>query len=409
VLSELSSVWQWLQVSLSMVRGIWSNVALASVKKPLSPEREDRSDEDARHSSSAEESAQFCQIPLTIDIKRRYQEKTERKVGDMSAQDNLAPGPSVHPWVSDGAKRIRFGISAAAQSWPEMHDLAQMAEGLGFDSFWRVDHPLLGHDGWTTLAALAAVTRTIRLGTHVSCVAYRPPVLLARMAADIDAISNGRLVLGLGSGDMPREFQQLGLAYPTIQQRQAALEEAIRIIRPLLRGETVTFAGTHYRANGAVLRPPPVQQPYIPLLIGGGGERTTLRYVAESADISSIAAASWAGGAYTPADAGRKFQVLQRRCEEAGRSYSSILRATQFGPLILAETEAGVQAKLDRFPKALLAFLEQTVLATTPGEAIKRMQALVDVGFQYFLCGIAGNDVETLNLLAQQVIPALLA
>jgi alkanesulfonate monooxygenase SsuD/methylene tetrahydromethanopterin reductase-like flavin-dependent oxidoreductase (luciferase family) len=327
----------------------------------------------------------------------------------MSAQDNLTLDLSAHPWVSDGAQRIRFGISAAAQSWPEMHDLAQMAEGLGFDSFWRVDHPMLGHDGWTTLAALAAVTRTIRLGTHVSCVAYRPPVLLARMAADIDAISNGRLVLGLGSGDMPREFQQMGLAYPSIQVRQAALEEAIRIIRPLLRGEMVTFAGTHHQADGAVLRPPPVQQPYIPLLIGGGGERTTLRYVARYADISSMSAASWAGGAYTPADAGHKFQVLQHRCEEAGRPYSSILRATHLSPLILAETEARIQAKLDRFPRALLAFLEQTVLATTPGDAIKRMQALVDVGFQYFLCGIAGNDVETVNLLAQQVIPAIVA
>jgi len=101
----------------------------------------------------------------------------------MSAQDNLALGPSVHPWVSDGAQRIRFGINAGPQSWPEMHDLAQMAEGLGFDSFWRTDHPMLGHDCWTTLAAVAAVTRTIRLGTHVSCVAYQPPVLLARMAA----------------------------------------------------------------------------------------------------------------------------------------------------------------------------------------------------------------------------------
>ena len=86
--------------------------------------------------------------------------------------------------------------------------------------------------------ALATVTRTIRLGTHVSCVAYRSPVLLARMAADIDAISNGRLVLGRGLGDMPREFQQMGLAYLTIQERQAALEEAIRIIRPrLARGD----------------------------------------------------------------------------------------------------------------------------------------------------------------------------
>jgi alkanesulfonate monooxygenase SsuD/methylene tetrahydromethanopterin reductase-like flavin-dependent oxidoreductase (luciferase family) len=326
----------------------------------------------------------------------------------MSAQENLALGPSVHPWVSDGAQRIRFGIIAAAQSWPEMHDLAQMAEGLGFDSFWRVDHPMLGHDCWTTLAAVTAVTQTIRLGTHVSCVAYRPPVLLARMAADIDAISNGRLVLGLGSGDMPREFQQLGLAYPTIQERQAALEEAIRIIRPLLRGETVTFAGTHHWADGAVLRPPPVQQPYIPLLIAGGGERTTLRYVAQYADISSMSAASWAGGAYTPEDAGHKFQVLQRRCAEAGRPYESILRTTHL-TLILAETQAGVQAKPDRFPKALLAFLEQIVLATTPDEAIKRIQALVDVGFQYFLCGISGNDVETLNLLAQRVIPAIVA
>ena len=171
----------------------------------------------------------------------------------MSAQDNLTLGSHMHPWVSDGVQRIRFGISAAVMSWPEMRDLAQMAEGLGFDSFWRVDHPMLGHDGWTTLAALAAVTRTIRLGTHVSCVAYRPPVLLARMAADIDAISNGRLVLGLGSGDMPHEFQQMGLAYPTIQERQAALEEAIQIIRLLLRGETVTFAGTYYKVDGAVL------------------------------------------------------------------------------------------------------------------------------------------------------------
>lgn len=327
----------------------------------------------------------------------------------MSAQDHLAPGPNVHPWASCGAQRIRFGIIAAVQSWPEMRDLAQMAEGLGFDSFWRVDHPMLGHDGWTTLAALATVTRTIRLGTQVSCVAYRNPVLLARMAADIDAISSGRLVLGLGSGDMPREFQQLGLAYPPVQERQAALEEALRIIHPLLRGETVTFAGTYYQADGAVLRPPPVQQPYIPLLIGGGGERTTLRDVAQYADMSSMAAAKWAGGAYTAASAHHKFQVLQRRCEEAGRPYSSILRATLLSPLLLAETEALVQAKLDRFPKEALAFFEQAVLATRPGEAIKRMQALADVGFQYFLCGVAGNDTESLTLLAQQVIPALLA
>ena len=114
-------------------------------------------------------------------------------------------------------------------------------------------------------------------------------------------------------------------------------------------------------------------------------------------------------GAYTPSDANHKFQVLQHRCEEVGRPYNSILRATHLSPMILAKTEAGIQAKLDHFPKPLLAFLEQTVVATTPGDAIKRIQALVDVGFQYFLFGIADNDEETLNLLAQQVIPAIVA
>src|SRR5258708_14817197 len=100
----------------------------------------------------------------------------------MSAQDNLALDPSGHPWVSEGAQRIRFGISTATQSWPEMLDLAQMAEGLGFHSFWCIDHPMLGNDCWTILAAPADATRNIRLGTHGRCVASRPPVLRARMA-----------------------------------------------------------------------------------------------------------------------------------------------------------------------------------------------------------------------------------
>jgi alkanesulfonate monooxygenase SsuD/methylene tetrahydromethanopterin reductase-like flavin-dependent oxidoreductase (luciferase family) len=325
----------------------------------------------------------------------------------MPTQDSQAPAKDGHPWASNSAQGIRFGIITTSQSWPEIRDLAQMAEELGFDSFWRTDHPMIGHDTWTTLAALATATRTIRLGSNVSCVAYRNPTVLARMAADVDAISSGRLVLGLGSGDMPAEFQQLGLAYPTPQDRQAALEEALQIIRPLLRGETVTFAGTYYHADGAVLRPPAVQQPYVPLLIGGGGERTTLRYVAQYADASSMAAVGWAGGVYTAEDAAHKFQVLQQRCLEAGRPYTSILRVTQVSPVMLAETEADAQAKLERFPRYLLSFLGQSVLATTPAEAVVRLRPLIDAGFQYVLCGVFGNDVESLTLLAQQVIPAL--
>src|SRR5260370_29426818 len=106
----------------------------------------------------------------------------------MSAQDNLALDPSGHPWVSEGAQRIRFGISTATQSWPEMHDLAQMAEGVGFDFFWCIDHPMLGYDCWRILAAVAAVTRNIRVGTQVSCVAYGTSVVLVGVAGEMEGV-----------------------------------------------------------------------------------------------------------------------------------------------------------------------------------------------------------------------------
>ena len=227
----------------------------------------------------------------------------------------------VHPWVSAGSDRLRVGIEFAPQpDWGATRDFAQTAEGLGFDSLWIPDHPgRLGNATWTTLAALASATTTIRLGPLVACAAYWNPVILARAAADIDRLSDGRMVLGLGSGDMPHEFAQLGIAWPAAAARQARLEETLRIVRPLLRGDTVTFDGEHVRAEGAVLDPPPVQQPYVPILVAGGGERTTLRYVAEYADACNLGAVGWAGGVYSPEDISRKLAVLNERCGEAGR------------------------------------------------------------------------------------------
>src|SRR5215208_8501718 len=182
----------------------------------------------------------------------------------------------VHPWVSAGSDRLRVGIEFAPQpDWGATRDFAQTAEGLGFDSLWIPDHPgVLGNATWTTLAALASVTTTIRLGPLVACAAYWNPVILARAAADVDRLSGGRAVLGLGSGDIPPEFAQLGLAWGSTAARQARLEETLRIVRPLLRGETVSFTGEYVQADGAVLNPPPVQQPSVPILVAGGGERT---------------------------------------------------------------------------------------------------------------------------------------
>jgi alkanesulfonate monooxygenase SsuD/methylene tetrahydromethanopterin reductase-like flavin-dependent oxidoreductase (luciferase family) len=312
----------------------------------------------------------------------------------------------VHPWVAQGQQAVRFGIVGGPSSdWPALHDFVQMVEGLGFDSYWRPDHPLLLPDCWATLAAVAAVTRRLRLGSLVSCVFYRNPVLLARMVADVDRISQGRVVLGLGAGDIEDEFRAMGLAYLPVRERQAALAEALPVVSRLLRGETVTYRGAHYQVAGATLPSPPVQQPYVPLLIGGGGERTTLRYVAEYADASSLGVGAWGGGAATDADVRRKYQALQDHCAAVGRSYAAVLRTFHFVPVLLADSPAALAAKRERVPQNLLSLAGAATLVGTPAQAVERLRPLVAAGCQYFTLAVL--DPDTLRLLAERVVPAV--
>jgi alkanesulfonate monooxygenase SsuD/methylene tetrahydromethanopterin reductase-like flavin-dependent oxidoreductase (luciferase family) len=160
----------------------------------------------------------------------------------------------MHPWVAESDSDVRFAIQGGGSSdWPEIRDLVQAVDELGFDAYYRPDHPMLTPDSWTLLAALAGVTRRLRLGTSVTCIHYRNPAMLARVVADVDRISGGRVVLGLGSGDMEHEFRRMGLDYPPVAQRQAALEEALQIIQPLLRGQLATFQGSHFRVRDAGL------------------------------------------------------------------------------------------------------------------------------------------------------------
>lgn len=320
----------------------------------------------------------------------------------------VAVDSRIHPWVAAGADRIRFGIETTVlPDWEPTCDFVQMVEGLGFDSLWLPDHPMVtGSATWTSLAAVAMVTSTIRLGPLVACSAYWNPVALARAAADIDRISGGRFVLGMGSGDMPGEFSQMGLPWHSAPERQARLEESLRIVKPLLRGETVTYEGERFQANGAVLAPPPLQQPHVPILVAGGGERTTLRFVAEYADASSLGAVSWAGGAFTRDDMRHKFGVLRRHCEEIERPYDAILR-TGLLSVFLSDSSTTLAGKMASVPLHILPFFEQLPVIGTPEEAVPRVQALLDAGFQYVIFIVLPFDTESLQLLAERVLPAL--
>jgi alkanesulfonate monooxygenase SsuD/methylene tetrahydromethanopterin reductase-like flavin-dependent oxidoreductase (luciferase family) len=192
-------------------------------------------------------------------------------------------------------------------TWPQVRAFGQHAEAVGLHSLWVCDHLFAGppddraagiHEGWTMLAALAASTSRVELGQLVTCTSFRHPALLAKMATTADAVSGGRLILGLGAGWYDPEYQAFG--YPT-DHRVGRFEEAIAIIGPLLRAERVTLAGSYYQVRDAVVRPPPDRP--IPLLVAAKGRRM-LRLTARYADAWNTA---WFG---LPDD------LLQRRLAE---------------------------------------------------------------------------------------------
>ncbi len=319
-------------------------------------------------------------------------------------------------WVAEHRERISFALQifpVDTKTDPARHLLAagHLAEALGFDAFFVGDHPAWGLEGWLHLAALAVTTTRIRLGSLVNCVYYRHPVMTARLAADLDNLSNGRLILGLGTGWDANEFANFGMPFPPAHERQAALEEAITIIRGAWGDEPFTFHGSVFQTTGAHVRPLPVQRPAPPLLIAGGGERVTLRQVAQYADACNFIAFDGAGGVRAPDDVRRKLAALRQHCEALGRPYDTILRTHTTGWLILAEDETRLQAKLQRyFPDGM----EQRfsgpwrgfVFAGTPEQAVSYYQALAAAGIQYFIVELLdAADEETMRLLAEQVVP----
>jgi alkanesulfonate monooxygenase SsuD/methylene tetrahydromethanopterin reductase-like flavin-dependent oxidoreductase (luciferase family) len=325
---------------------------------------------------------------------------------------------SLSPWIAEHCDRVSFALQVFpndTKTDPTKQLLAagRLAEDLGFDAFFFGDHPAWGLECWVHMAALAVMTERIRLGINVACIGYRHPVMTARLAADLDNLSNGRLILGLGIGWDANEFANLGLPFPPARERQAALEETITIMRGVWDEDRFSFQGRYFSTTKAHVMPPPVQRPHLPIMIAGGGEKVTLRQVAQYADACNLV--MYGGDMISAAtaldDIRRKLAVLQRHCEALGRPFDTVLRTHQTGWLILGEDEARVQAKLKHyFP----AGLEQRysgpwrsfVFAGTPEDAISYYQSLVEVGIQYFIAEtLDATDQETIRLLAEQVVP----
>jgi alkanesulfonate monooxygenase SsuD/methylene tetrahydromethanopterin reductase-like flavin-dependent oxidoreductase (luciferase family) len=260
----------------------------------------------------------------------------------------------VHPWVEEHRDRVRFGVFGGPRTrpWSEFLGYVQAAKEMGFDAYWSGDHPLWGTDCWATLAALAVSTQAIWLGSLVSCVDFRSPVELARVAGDVDRWSGGRPVLGVGSGDnVHDEYRRMGLPLRPMRERQDRLAETVQIVRGLWGPPPLTFAGEHYHVVDANVPPGPVQKPRVPIPVAGGGEQVTLRLVAQYADMSNFGPSRWTGSGFDADDVRRKCAALGGHCEALGRAYDSVLRSCFTGPVVCAETAAEVRAQLDAFPR----------------------------------------------------------
>jgi F420-dependent oxidoreductase-like protein len=239
-----------------------------------------------------------------------------------------------------GVQLPNFSGFDSSELFDHVAGLAKTAEQCGFDSLWVMDHyfqlpPLGGPDqpmleAYTLLGALAACTQRVQLGTLVTGVTYRNPGILAKIVTTLDIVSRGRAILGIGGAWYDVEHRGLGIEYPSDRVRLAMLEEAVQVCRAMFTGDDVSFEGKHYRLDHARNLPRPVQAGGPKIMIGGGGEKRTLRLVALYADKCNVT-----GDVSTLA---RKIEVLHHHCAEVGRDPAEV-DITWMSPLILTTSE----------------------------------------------------------------------
>ncbi len=223
---------------------------------------------------------------------------------------------------------MRFGLDVAQHqlTWEQIRSRTRFAEDAGFEGAWVFDHftalyadpggPCL--EGWTLLAALAAATTRIRLGTLVTGMTHRHPSVLATEVVTVDHVSGGRVECAVGAAWNEEEHAELGIGFPSVRERMERLEEGVQVLRLLMSGEPVSFEGEHYRLRDALYRPRPIQRPHPPIWIGADGRRLALPIVGRQADV-------WHSGAGNHA---AKWDVVRRAAEGAGRDPETIVRAS---------------------------------------------------------------------------------
>ncbi|HEY3436620.1 MAG TPA: LLM class F420-dependent oxidoreductase [Actinotalea sp.] len=322
-------------------------------------------------------------------------------------------------FIPQGWRLDLTGI-APAQQWAAMNDLVQHADrGDTWESVWVYDHfhtvpeptTEATHEAWTLMSAFAATTSRVRLGQMCTCMAYRNPAYLAKVAATIDAISGGRVEMGIGAGWYEHEWRAYGYGFPGAGDRIAALREGVQIMQQAWTTGEATLDGKHYQVDGARVYPQPLQDGGIPFWIAGGGEKKTLRIAAEYAQYTNFDG--------TPETFTHQSEILAGHCRDLGRDFGSITRSANYN-VIIGSTQAEVDDRIawaeghfantlpDRAPD-LAESLRNGPLVGTPEQIIETLREMQGLGLTYAITYFvdAAYDRSSIELFEREVVPAL--
>jgi F420-dependent oxidoreductase-like protein len=322
-------------------------------------------------------------------------------------------------FVPQGWRLDLAGIHPADQ-WATMRGLAQHADRGPWESIWVYDHfhtvpaptDEATHEAWTLMSAFGAVTERVRLGQMCTCMSYRNPAYLAKVAATCDVISGGRVEMGIGAGWYEHEWRAYGYGFPPPRERLRMLEEGVQIMSQAWSAGTARLDGRHYQVDGAIVRPLPLQEGGIPLWIAGGGEKVTLRIAARHARYTNFDG--------TPEAFTRKSELLADHCRDVGTDFDAIVRSANYN-VAIGSTAAEVEDRLRELKARLVPIVgEQKAEASlgavrglpacgTPEQIVANLRGLQERGMTYgiFYFAEAAYDRSGIELFEREVIPAL--
>ena len=293
-----------------------------------------------------------------------------------------------------------------------LQNLVKKSEELGYDSFWVMDHlhqiPNVGRpeepmlEGWTTISVLSGWTSRIKLGTLVTANSYRHPSLLAKMGATLDVLSKGRLFMGIGAAWNDEEARAYGIPFPPTGERLGRLEEAVQIIKKMWLEDRASFEGEYYRLRDAYCNPKPIQKPHPKILIGGGGEKRTLRIAAKYADASNFFG--------SPKTVKRKLEILRGHCDEVGRDYSSIMK-TKLTITLIDDDPEKIKKQVGRLENVMgREMVREEAIFGSPEEVERQVAEFRDVGIEYLISSFTpGSEPKCITLFAEKVMPKFLS